>query len=92
VDITISNNDFQNTILSFLSCWVSNFASGQLLAVYLYSSLNYTINPDILIILITDKRKYSYTENWRSFLKTKTDNAINIEEENCYKCDKGNYW
>lgn len=51
----ISNDNYHSTILSSLSQWLATFASGQLAAACLHNSPGGTIDPEVLIILISDE-------------------------------------
>jgi len=48
---------------------------------HLYSPLNYIIDSNILIIIVTNKWKQSHTDKTKSFSRIKVDNAIDINRK-----------
>jgi len=67
--------------LSLLLHWISNFAFAQLSAMYLHLFLNYTIDSNILIIIVTDEWESLHTDRTKFSLRTKTDDTIDVDRE-----------
>jgi hypothetical protein len=80
VGVQISDNEYRSAIIQSLPRWLATFASNQLSAAHLHSSLGKTINPDFLITMICDE-----WDRTRRFAKKATkpegDDALGVEAE-----------
>lgn len=104
VGVEISETDYRSTIISSLPFWLSNFASGQLAAAKLYSATK-TIDPDALMLLISEEYNHHQARRTRSNRKAKddTDEAMSAISTNrsgkkrnlpgvCFNCGKAGHW
>lgn len=55
VGVNISDDDYQSAIIQSLPRWLASYASNQLSAARLHTSLQHTIDPDVLITLVCDE-------------------------------------
>lgn len=80
IGIHINDDDYRSTIIQSLPWSLSNYASAQLSAAKLHSSLNFTIEPDMLIIMISDEweRTHSISKG-RTREEGPSDDAMIVE-------------
>ena len=55
VGVHISDDDYRSAIIESLPRWLASYASNQLSSARLHSSLQHTIDPDVLTVLICDE-------------------------------------
>jgi len=75
VGVNISNDDYQNSIIQSLPCWLATFASNQLTTACLASR---DIEPELLITFICDKWDRTCLSG-RNSLQHDADNALAFE-------------
>lgn len=81
VGVHISDNEYRSAIIQSLPRWLATFASNQLSAARLHSSLGKTIDPDLLIIMICDEWDRTCRFSKKT-AKPEGDDALGVEAEN----------
>jgi len=75
VGVNINNDNYWNSIIQSLPCWLATFASNQLTATYL---AGHDIEPELLITFICDKWDCTHLSG-RNSLRHDADNALAFE-------------
>ena len=75
VGVNINDDNYWNSIIQSLPCWLATFASNQLTATYL---AGHDIEPELLITFICDKWDCTHLSG-RNSLRHDADNALAFE-------------